>query len=64
MPTSGSGSHCVHKYNGLSHLIGQHLIDVGNEVMFIASQKAYVYLRQYFDPRVREIFGLCLMHEI
>lgn len=45
-------------HSSRSHLIGQRLIDAGNDVMFVGSQKSLVYLKQYFGPRVREIFGL------
>jgi uncharacterized protein (TIGR00661 family) len=49
-------------HSSRTHLIGQHLIDAGNEVMFIASQKAYTYLAQHFPSRTREMFGLCLAY--
>ena len=48
-------------HSSRAHLIGQHLIDAGNEVVFVTSRKAYRYLEQYFGPRVQEIFGLCLV---
>jgi len=48
-------------HSSRAHLIGQHLIEAGNDVMFVASRKAYTYLKHYFDSRVREIFGLSLV---
>jgi len=46
-----------------AHLIGQRLIDAGHDVMFVASQKSLVYLRQYFGEKVKEIFGLGFYYE-
>jgi uncharacterized protein (TIGR00661 family) len=40
------------------HLIGQRFLDAGHDVMFVSSHRGLLYLRQYFGPRVREIFGL------
>lgn len=45
-------------HSSRSHLIGQRLIDAGNDVMFVGSQKSLLYLKQYFGERVKEIFGL------
>ncbi len=45
-------------HSSRSHLIGQKLIDAGNDVMFVGSQKSLLYLKQYFGPRVKGIFGL------
>ena len=45
-------------HSSRSHLIGQKLIDADNDVMFVGSQKSLLYLKQYFGPRVKEIFGL------
>jgi len=45
-------------HSSRAHLIGQRFLDAGHEVMFVASQKALLYLRQYYGPRVQEIFGL------
>ena len=45
-------------HSSRSHLIGQRLIDAGHDVMFVGSGKSLVYLKQYFGPRVEEIFGL------
>jgi len=50
-------------HSSRSHLIGQRLIDAGHDVMFVGSQKSLVYLKQYFGPRVREIFGLSFAYE-
>lgn len=47
-------------HSSRSHLIGQHLIEAGNDVMFVASRKAYTYLKRYFGSGVHEIFGLSL----
>jgi uncharacterized protein (TIGR00661 family) len=41
-----------------AHLIGERLIEAGNEVIFAASEKSLVYLRQYFGQRVKPGFGL------
>lgn len=41
-----------------AHLVGQRFLDAGHEVMFVASHRALLYLRQYYGERVREIFGL------
>lgn len=48
-------------HSSRSPLIGQHLIEAGNNVMFVASRKAYTYLKHYFGSRIREIFGLSLV---
>ncbi len=45
-------------HSSRSHLIGQRLIDAGNDVLFVGSQKSLLYLKQYFGERVKEIFGL------
>ncbi|MBN2131544.1 MAG: hypothetical protein JW741_18740 [Sedimentisphaerales bacterium] len=45
-------------HSSRAHLIGQRFLDAGHEVMFVASQKALLYLRHYYGPRVEEIFGL------
>lgn len=41
-----------------AHLVGQRFLDAGHEVIFAASLRALQYLRQYYDDRVKEIFGL------
>ena len=41
-----------------AHLIGQRFLDAGHEVVFAASQRALLYLKQYYGEQVREIFGL------
>jgi uncharacterized protein (TIGR00661 family) len=45
-------------HSSRSHLIGQRLIDAGNDVIFVGSAKSLLYLKQYFGQRVKEIFGL------
>ena len=50
-------------HSSRSHLIGQRLIDAGHDVMFVGSKKSLLYLKQYFGPRVREIFGLSFAFE-
>jgi len=45
-------------HSSRSHLIGQRLIDVGHDCIFVGSQKSLLYLKQYFGERVKEIFGL------
>jgi uncharacterized protein (TIGR00661 family) len=44
-----------------AHIIGQHLIDVGHDVLFAASHKSLFYLRQYFADTVKEIMGMSLV---
>ena len=46
-----------------SHLIGQHLVDAGHEVVFIASRKSLSYLRKHFGANVHEVFGLCFVYQ-
>jgi uncharacterized protein (TIGR00661 family) len=50
-------------HSSRSHLIGQHLLDAGHDVLFVASRKSLAYLRRHFGARVREIFGLCLVYQ-
>ena len=50
-------------HSSRSHLIGQRLIDAGNDVMFVGSAKSLMYLKQYFGDRVKEIFGLSFAFE-
>jgi uncharacterized protein (TIGR00661 family) len=50
-------------HSSRSHLIGQHLIDAGHDVLFITSGRALSYLREHFGARVKEIFGLCLIYQ-
>jgi uncharacterized protein (TIGR00661 family) len=50
-------------HSSRSHLIGQHLIDAGHDVLFVASRKSLRYLRKHFADSVKEIFGLCLVYE-
>ncbi len=45
-------------HSSRSHMIGQRLIDVGHDVMFVGSRKSLLYLKQYFGQRVKEVFGL------
>jgi uncharacterized protein (TIGR00661 family) len=49
-------------HSSRSHLIGQHLIDAGHDVLFVASSRSLSYLRTHFGPRVKEIFGLRLIY--
>jgi len=41
-----------------AHLIGQHLLQAGHEVMFVGFAKSPLYLRPIFGERVKEILGL------
>jgi len=50
-------------HSSRSHLIGQRLIDTGHDCIFVGSRKSLLYLKQYFGPRVREIFGLSFAYE-
>ena len=50
-------------HSSRSHLIGQRLIDAGHDVMFVGSKKSLLYLQQYFEGRVREIFGLGFVYQ-
>ena len=45
-------------HSSRSHLIGQRLIESGHDVIFVASNKSLIYLRENFGERVREVFGL------
>ena len=45
-------------HSSRAHLIGERLIEGGNDVIFAASEKSLVYLRQYFGQRVKPGFGL------
>ena len=45
-------------HSSRAHLVGQRFLEVGHDVMFVASQKALQYLRPIYGSRVREIFGL------
>jgi uncharacterized protein (TIGR00661 family) len=50
-------------HSSRSHLIGQRLIDVGHEVMFVGSRSSLVYLKEYFSHQVKEIFGLSFAYQ-
>lgn len=50
-------------HSSRSHLIGQRLIDAGHDCIFVGSRKSLLYLKQYFGPRVKEIFGLSFAYE-
>jgi len=51
---AGEGfGHCTR-----AHLIGQRLLAVGHDVMFVGFGKAQFYLRRVFGDRAREILGL------
>ncbi len=41
-----------------AHLIGQKLLEAGNDVVFAASLRSLEYLRQYFGDRVKPAFGI------
>ena len=45
-------------HSSRAHLIGQRLIDAGCDVIFAASQKSFIYLKQYFGERVKGGFSL------
>lgn len=49
-------------HSSRSHVIGQHLIDEGHEVLFAASRKSLSYLRKHFGNKVHEIAGLSLVY--
>lgn len=50
-------------HSSRSHLIGQHLLDQGHDVIFVASNQSLKYLGQYFGDRVKEITGLHFVYE-
>ena len=50
-------------HSSRTHLIGQRLIDSGHEVMFIASEKSFKYLREYFAKKVKNITGMFLVYK-
>jgi uncharacterized protein (TIGR00661 family) len=50
-------------HSSRSHLIGQRFIDAGHDVMFVGSKNSLLYLKQYFGPRVKEIFGLSFAYQ-
>ncbi len=50
-------------HSSRSHLIGQHLMDAGHEVLFVASRKSLAYLKNHFGDKVKETFGLCLVYQ-
>jgi uncharacterized protein (TIGR00661 family) len=45
-------------HSSRAHLVGQRLIDAGHELIFVSSQRALLYLSQYFGEQVKEVFGL------
>lgn len=49
-------------HSSRAHLIGQKLINSGHEVIFIASEKSYTYLCQYFKEKVKKIIGMFLVY--
>ncbi|HNS23055.1 MAG TPA: glycosyltransferase family protein [Sedimentisphaerales bacterium] len=49
-------------HSSRSHLIGQHLIDAGHDVLFAASRQSFSYLRRHFGEKVKEIAGLSLVY--
>lgn len=50
-------------HSSRSHVIGQHLIDGGHDVVFAASRKSLSYLRNPFGGKVKEIAGLSLVYQ-
>ena len=50
-------------HSSRAHIIGRRLIDAGHTVMFAASMKSLVYLRQYFGDAVKEVFGLSFAYK-
>jgi uncharacterized protein (TIGR00661 family) len=50
-------------HSSRSHLIGQHLIDAGHDVLFVASRRSLAYLQKHFGPKVRAAFGLSLVYD-
>jgi uncharacterized protein (TIGR00661 family) len=50
-------------HSSRAHLIGQHLIDSGHDLLFAASHKSLFYLRQYFADTVKEIMGMSLVYQ-
>lgn len=50
-------------HSSRSHLIGQHLIDIGHDVIFAGSKKSHKYLSKYFGKRVHKISGLNLAYD-
>jgi uncharacterized protein (TIGR00661 family) len=48
-------------HSSRSHLIGQHLVEAGHEVLFATSGKSLSHLRKHFGERVKEIGGLSLV---
>mgnify|MGYP000968221544 CR=1 FL=1 len=49
-------------HSSRSHVIGQHLIDAGHDVLFAASRKSLSYLRKHLGDKVHEIAGLSLVY--
>lgn len=45
-------------HSSRSHLIGQYLLDTGNDVIFAASNQSYSYLKTYFKDMVKPVAGL------
>lgn len=50
-------------HSSRSHLIGQHLIDAGHDVLFVASRKSLNYLHRHFGRQVHAAFGLSLVYD-
>ncbi|MBN1125444.1 MAG: hypothetical protein JXA82_10585 [Sedimentisphaerales bacterium] len=50
-------------HSSRSHLIGQHLIEQGHDLLFVASGKALSYLANHFKDRVRPIAGLSFAYD-
>ncbi len=50
-------------HSSRSQLIGQRLIEAGNDVMFVGSKSSLVYLTEYFGDSVKEIYGLSFAYD-
>ncbi|MBN1257871.1 MAG: hypothetical protein JXA52_09220 [Planctomycetes bacterium] len=50
-------------HSSRSHLIGQRLIASGHDVTYIASDKSYRYLEQYFGKQVIKIRGMFFVYQ-
>ncbi len=50
-------------HSSRSHLIGQHLLQQGHELIFAGSSQSYKYLSKYFPGKVHEISGLFFVYE-
>jgi uncharacterized protein (TIGR00661 family) len=46
-----------------SELIGKRLVEAGHEVVFVASQQSYEYLKPTFPNHVRKVYGLSFYYK-